>query len=66
MLLKYCKNVIAAQNMLVQGVSKNGNRTLMCYRQGRNLRGGGMGGDSPPNSRFRRAQGKFTGQKCGI
>ena len=29
---------------------------------------GGMGGDSPPplNSRFRRAQGKFAGQKCGI
>ena len=27
---------------------------------------GGMGGVTPPNSRFRRAQGKFAGQKCRI
>ena len=28
---------------------------------------GVMGGDSsPPNSRFRRAQGKFAGQKCRV
>ena len=38
--------------------------SVLLYPQGRNLRGGMGGNDSPPppNSRFRRAQRKFAGQ----
>ena len=44
------------------------NSTQYCSKQGRNLRGGMGGGGvtQPPSSRFRRAQGKFAGQKCQI
>ena len=53
------KLTVANERLVVRKVRIN-------PKSGAKLKGGYGGVTHPPNSRFRRAQGKFAGQKCGI